>query len=80
MRVCSLSSVKNRIVLGQPLAFSVRDADRTLLLARGQVIADGAQLDALMRRGALVEVHELTEANVLPYSDSAFIEWKNDSM
>jgi HD-GYP domain-containing protein (c-di-GMP phosphodiesterase class II) len=62
MRVCSLSSVKNRIVLGQPLAFSVRDADRTLLLARGQVIADGAQLDALMRRGALVEVHELTEA------------------
>lgn len=62
MRVCSLSSVKNRIVLGQPLAFSVRDADRTLLLARGQVIEDEAQLDALMRRGALVEVHELTES------------------
>ncbi|OWQ88558.1 hypothetical protein CDN99_17065 [Roseateles aquatilis] len=62
MRVCSLSSVKNRIVLGQPLSFSVRDADRTLLLARGQVIADEAQLDALMRRGALVEVHELAEA------------------
>ncbi|WP_067065921.1 HD-GYP domain-containing protein [Roseateles chitosanitabidus] len=62
MRVCSLSSVKNRIVLGQPLNFSVRDSDRTLLLARGQVIADEAQLDALLRRGALVEVHELTEA------------------
>ncbi|WP_343632810.1 HD domain-containing phosphohydrolase [Roseateles sp.] len=62
MRVCSLSSVKNRIVLGQPLNFSVRDSDRTLLLARGQVIADATQLDALMRRGALVEVHELTES------------------
>ncbi len=62
MRVCSLSSVKNRIVLGQPLAFSVRDTDRTLLLARGQVIADEAQLSALMNRGALVEVHELAEA------------------
>lgn len=62
MRVCSLSSVKNRIVLGQPLAFSVRDTDRTLLLARGQVIADEDQLNALMRRGALVEVHELTES------------------
>ena len=40
----------------------MRDADRTLLLARGQVIADEAQLRALMGRGALVEVHELTEA------------------
>ncbi|WP_431264332.1 HD-GYP domain-containing protein [Roseateles chitinivorans] len=62
MRVCSLSSVKNRIVLGQPLAFSVRDTDRTLLLARGQVIADAAQLDALMRRGALVDANELAES------------------
>ena len=62
MRVCSLSSVKNRIVLGQPLAFSVRDTDRTLLLARGQVIADQAQLDALMRRGALVDANELAES------------------
>jgi len=62
MRVCSLSSVRNRIVLGQPLPFSVRDAERMLLLAKGQVIADNAQLNALLQRGALVEVSELTEA------------------
>lgn len=62
MRVCSLSSVKNRIVLGQPLPFSVRDASRMLLLARGQVIADEAQLQSLFARGAQVEINELAEA------------------
>lgn len=62
MRVCSLSSVKNRIVLGAPLPFSVRDAGRMLLLARGQIIADEDQLQALFKRGALVEADELAEA------------------
>ncbi len=62
MRFCSLSSVKNRITLGQPLPFSVRDSERMLLLARGQVIADQAQLAALFARGALVDVNELAEA------------------
>ena len=59
MRVCSLSSVKNRIVLGAPLPFSVRDSTHMLLLARGQVIVDEAQLQELFQRGALVEVDEL---------------------
>ncbi|MDN3918958.1 HD-GYP domain-containing protein [Roseateles violae] len=49
-------------MLGAPLPFSVRDAGRMLLLARGQVIADEEQLEALFKRGALVEVDELTEA------------------
>ena len=62
MRVCSLSSVKNRIVLGAPLPFSVRDTSRMLLLARGQVIVDEAQLQELFERGALVEVDELAGA------------------
>jgi len=62
MRVCSLSSVKNRIVLGEPLPFSVRDASRMLLLARGQVIADAVQLEELFQRGALVEIAEVAEA------------------
>ncbi|TDP13207.1 HD-GYP domain-containing protein (c-di-GMP phosphodiesterase class II) [Roseateles asaccharophilus] len=66
MRVCSLASVKNRIVLGEPLPFSVRDAGRMLLLARGQVIADDAQLDELFQRGALVEVEELARAMQQP--------------
>lgn len=59
MRVCSLSSVKDRIILGDPLPFSVRDNTRMLLLARGQVIADEAQLQSLFERGALVEAEEL---------------------
>jgi HD-GYP domain-containing protein (c-di-GMP phosphodiesterase class II) len=62
MRVCSLSSVKNRIVLGAPLPFSVRDAGRLLLLARGQIIADEEQLQSLFARGALVEADELVDA------------------
>lgn len=62
MRVISLSSIKDRIVLGQPLLFSVRDASRMTLLTRGQVIFDEAQLDGLLKMGALVEIDELTEA------------------
>lgn len=62
MRVCSLSSVKEHVVLGAPLPFSVRDASRMLLLARGQVIADEVQLQELFGRGAVVEAEELAEA------------------
>ena len=66
MRVCSLSSVKNRIVLGEPLPFSVRDSAHMLLLARGQVIADEEQLYALFRRGAVVEIDELAASMQQP--------------
>lgn len=62
MRVCSLSSVQNRIALGQPLSFSVRDAEHQVLLAPGQVIRDEAQLRDLMALGALVPIDELREA------------------
>lgn len=62
MRVCPLSSVKRHVVLGAPLPFSVRDAGRLLLLARGQVIVDEVQLESLFARGALVEVDEFAEA------------------
>jgi HD-GYP domain-containing protein (c-di-GMP phosphodiesterase class II) len=59
MQFCALSTVKQRITLGAPLPFNVRDADRTLLLARGQVIDSEAQMLALFERGALVDVEEL---------------------
>jgi len=62
MRVCSLNSVKDRIVLGEPLPFSVRDNNRMLLLAKGQIIHDDEQLDELFQRGALVEADELLAA------------------
>lgn len=62
MRLCSLQSVKNHIVLGEPLAFSVRDAAHQLLLARGQIVHDAEQLEELFQRGALVEVSEVANA------------------
>jgi HD-GYP domain-containing protein (c-di-GMP phosphodiesterase class II) len=59
MQLAALSTVKHRIRLGVPLPFNVRDADRTLLLARGQHVADERQLAALLERGALVDLAEL---------------------
>ncbi|MDO9092580.1 MAG: HD domain-containing phosphohydrolase [Rubrivivax sp.] len=59
MPFAELSSVKHRLVPGAPLPFNVRDADRTLLLARGQMVESNEQLEAIMRRGALVDMAEL---------------------
>ncbi len=62
MHYAELSTVKHRIQLGAPLPFNVRNADRTLLLARGQQVGDAAQLQALFERGALVDIAELQTA------------------
>lgn len=62
MQFAALSAVRSRIRLGEPLPFNVRDLDRTLLLARGQLLRSQAQLDALMNRGALVDIAELQTA------------------
>lgn len=59
MQLAALSAVRNRVHLGEPLPFNVRDNDRTLLLARGHRLCSQAQLDALMNRGALVDLAEL---------------------
>lgn len=59
MQVFSLNAVRSRVQLGAALPFSVRSADKTLLLAVGQVIHDEAQLDELFERGAVVEAQEL---------------------
>lgn len=40
------------------MPFNIRGQDHTLLLARGQVICDDDQLDALLERGALVDADE----------------------
>ncbi|MCW5636531.1 MAG: hypothetical protein KIT17_24575 [Rubrivivax sp.] len=62
MQYAALSAVRNRVRLGEPLPFNVRDTDRTLLLARGHRLDSQAQLDALMNRGALVDLTELLGA------------------
>ena len=59
MPFTQLTSVKHRVVIGSPLPFNVRNADHTLLLARGHVILHAAQLQALFERGALVDLDEL---------------------
>ncbi len=59
MSFTELSAVKHRLALGQPLEFDVYDASQQLLLAKGQQLYTAAQLDALVRRGALVRITEL---------------------
>ena len=59
MNFAELAAVKHRLQLGVPLPFNVRDADHTLLLARGQLVESAAQLKALLQRGALVDLSEL---------------------
>ena len=62
MQFTALALVKQRIQLGQPLPFNVRDNDGTLLLARGHVIGSAEQREALFARGALVDLAELRHA------------------
>ncbi len=62
MQFAELSTVKHRVCLGAPLPFNVRDADKTLLLARGQTLASAEQLETLFVRGALVDLAELQTA------------------
>lgn len=59
MQLAALDTVKHRILLGKPLPFNVRNADRTLLLARGQQLQSQAQLEALLERGCMVDLAEL---------------------
>ncbi|MFN0185679.1 MAG: HD-GYP domain-containing protein [Aquabacterium sp.] len=59
MQFSPLSTVKHRVLVGQPLPFNVRDHDATLLLARGMVVQTFEQMDALFTRGALVDIAEL---------------------
>lgn len=65
MPLAPLASVKQRVQLGQPLPFGVRDADGTLLLARGHVVDHQPQLEALFARGALVDLSELLDTQTL---------------
>ncbi|MGL6110379.1 MAG: HD-GYP domain-containing protein [Rubrivivax sp.] len=62
MQFSQLATVKHRVSVGQPLPFNVRNADHTLLLARGQVVDTFDQMEALFTRGALVDIAELRSA------------------
>ena len=59
MQFSPLSQIRQRIRVGAPLPFGIRDHDRTLLLAVGHVVETEEQLEALFMRGALVDMAEL---------------------
>ena len=72
MQFSQLAVVKHRVVVGAPLPFNVRNADQTLLLARGQVIHSHGQLEALFERGCLVDVAELlTPSDIIKQAPAA---------
>ena len=62
MPFAQLAVVKQRVQVGAPLPFNVRDANEALLLARGQVVSCRDQMEALFARGALVDISELSVA------------------
>ena len=76
-----LKLVSSQVRLGEPLPWGVRDAQGQLLLARGQVIASQGQLDALLERGAAVDVEEVraaarAEAEAAARPVSLFVHWE----
>ncbi len=64
MQFAQLSVVKQRVLVGNPLPFNVRNADSTLLLARGHVVDNHEQMEALFERGALVDIDEIKALDV----------------
>ena len=62
MELCPLTRVQHRIRIGSPLPFSIRDASNRLLLAKDAVVSDAHELEALVERGACVDVDELRGA------------------
>ena len=61
MELCPLTRVQHRIRIGSPLPFSIRDASSRLLLEKNDVVRDAGQLEALVERGACVDVDELPD-------------------
>jgi HD-GYP domain-containing protein (c-di-GMP phosphodiesterase class II) len=59
MQIAPLTTVQHRIKVGAPLPFGIRNAEGQLLLAKGQMIGNEAQLEALLSRGATVDIAEL---------------------
>lgn len=57
-----LQLVLSQVAIGVPLPFGVRDAQGTLLLAKGQVVNDDAHLAELFDRGVYADADEVQRA------------------
>lgn len=55
----------SKVQLGVPLPWNVRDSSERLLLSKGQVVDSQIQLDALLDRGAFVDLEEAKAAERL---------------
>jgi hypothetical protein len=62
MQLLPLQEVANQIKPGAALAWSIRDANGKLLLARGHRVADAQMLQALLARGMFVDANEMRAA------------------
>ena len=77
-----LKLVQGQVRIGEPLPWGIRDAQGQLLLGRGHVVESDAQLEALLARGASVDIEEVraaaaarTEAKTKPPA-SLFGQWE----
>jgi HD-GYP domain-containing protein (c-di-GMP phosphodiesterase class II) len=59
MRLVPISAVAEAVKIGQPLRFGVFDASGVLLLASGFVVTHERMLEALIRRGFMVDKDEI---------------------
>jgi HD-GYP domain-containing protein (c-di-GMP phosphodiesterase class II) len=66
-----LRLVQRQVIVGQPLPFGVRDEHGKLLLARGQVVENDAQLEALFERGVYVDAEEVRALQQAAQPDAA---------
>ncbi len=62
MQLLPLQEVANQIKPGLPLAWSIRDGNGKLLLARGHRVADAQMLSTLLSRGMFVDAVEMRAA------------------
>ena len=53
---------REKVVLGMPLPWSVRNAQGLLLLSRGHIVSTEHQLNQILERGAFVDVEEIRAA------------------
>lgn len=71
MKLLRLPAAK--VQLGVPLPWSVRDAQGLLLLSRGHLVYNQSQLEALLQRGAFVELEEARAAEQARAAQKALV-------